>query len=333
MDGSILWSTELVFRVQQFAEWLREPMEVITFFGDEAWFLLFVSLIFWSINKRLGIDLGVLLIAAGAGNTLLKCIFKVPRPFWLDPALGADPIRSFSFPSGHAQTGTVLYGDLARHVSRGGIAGPSRLLSVIGLIVFILLVSLSRIILGVHFPGDVLVGILVGLVTLVVYLWAQRAVGGWLARRTLLQHVVLATLVGGLLLGLNLLALRLPVRDTGAYALFYAEGIRTSMNEAANLTGLVIGLWIGLALEARTVRFTVAGPAWQRTVRYLVGVLGILAIWMGLRLVFPSEPLALGLALRIVRYGLTMFWAIYLWPALFVRVGLGSRAIDSAPNA
>ena len=322
-----------MFRIQEFAEWLHDPMEVSTFFGAEDWFLLFVSLIFWSINKRLGIDLGVLLIATGAVNTFTKCLFKHPRPFWLDPTLGSDPIRSFSLPSGHAQTSTVLYGNMARHVSRGGLAGPSRLLSVVGLIVFILLVSLSRIILGVHFPGDVLVGILVGLVTLVVYAWARRVLGGWLASRTLLQHVVLATLAGGLLLGLNLLALSLPVRDTGAYALFYAEGIRTSMNEAANLTGLVIGLWVGLALEARTVRFTVAGPAWQRTVRYVVGVLGILAIWMGLRLVFPSEPLALGLALRIVRYGLTMFWAIYIWPALFVRVGLGSRAIDSAPNA
>lgn len=333
MDGSILWSTDLVFRFQEFAAWLHDPMEVITFFGAEDWFLLFVSLIFWSTNKRLGIDLGVLLIATGAVNTFTKCLFKHPRPFWLDPTLGSDPIRSFSLPSGHAQTSTVLYGNLARHVGLGGRAGPSRLLSVIGLIVFILLVSLSRIILGVHFPGDVLVGIAAGLLTLLVYGWARRPVGGWLAGRTLFQHVVMATLVGGLLLGLNLLALSLPVRDTGAYALFYAEGGRTSMNEAANLTGLVIGLWVGLALEASTVRFTVAGPAWQRTVRYLAGVLGILAIWMGLRLVFPSEPLALGLALRIVRYGLTMFWAIYIWPALFVRVGLGSRAIDSAPNA
>ena len=333
MDGSILWSTDLVFRFQEFAAWLHDPMEVITFFGAEDWFLLFVSLIFWSINKRLGIDLGVLLIATGAVNTFTKCLFKHPRPFWLDPTLGSDPIRSFSLPSGHAQTSTVLYGNLARHVGRGGRAGPSRLLSVVGLIVFILLVSLSRIILGVHFPGDVLVGIGVGLITLLVYAWARRVLGGWLAGRTLLQHVVMATLVGGLLLGLNLLALSLPVRDTGAWALLHAEGIRTSMNEAANLTGLVIGLWIGLALEARYVRFTVAGPAWQRTVRYVVGVLGILAIWMGLRLIFPSEPLALGLALRILRYGLTMFWAIYIWPALFVRVGLGSRAIDSAPNA
>ena len=333
MDGSILWSTELVFRFQQFAEWLRGPMEVITFFGDEAWFLLFVSLIFWCINKRLGIDLGVLLIAAGAGNTLLKCIFKIPRPFWLDPTLSNDPIRSFSFPSGHAQTGTVLYGDLARHVARNGRAGPVRALQVAGLVSFILLVALSRVILGVHFPGDILLGMAAGLVTLAVYLWARPRLGRWLARRTVTEHAIMALLVGALLFGLNLLALSLPARDTSAYAALHAEGMLTSMNEAANLTGLVIGLWIGLALEARSVRFTVAGPPWQRSVRYLAGVLGILAIWMGLRLVLPSEPLALGLALRILRYGLTMFWAIYIWPALFVRTGLGSRAIDSAPNA
>lgn len=333
MDGSVLWSTDLVARIQGLVNWLHDPMQFITFFGDETWFLLFVSLIFWCVSKPLGIDLGVLLIAAGAGNTFVKGLLKQPRPLWLDPTLGTDPIRSFSLPSGHAQTGTVLYGSLALRAARKSWPAVQRVLAVFGLIVCILLVSLSRVILGVHFPGDVLLGILAGLITLIVYVWVRRPLVRWLAARTLQQHVLMAVLAAALLLGANLLGLSLPAGDTSAYASLQAEGLRTSMDEAATLSGLVMGLWIGLALEACYVRFAVAGPSWQRVLRYLGGVAGMLAVWLGLRILLPVEPLALGLALRVLRYGLTMFWAIYLWPALFVRIGLGSRAVDSPANA
>ena len=94
----------------------------------------------------------------------------------------------------------------------------------------------------------------------------------------------------------------------------------------ARAAGLTLGLWLGLVLESRYVRFSVAGPLGQRVVRYLIGVVGLFIIWQGLSLVFPREPLALGLLLRILRYGLAMFWAIAAWPWLFVRVGLGTRA-------
>jgi hypothetical protein len=46
---------------------------------------------------------------------------------------------------------------------------------------------------------------------------------------------------------------------------------------------------------------------------------------MGLRMAFPQEPLLLGLALRGVRYGIAMLWAILVWPWLFVKIGLGAR--------
>ena len=73
------------------------------------------------------------------------------------------------------------------------------------------------------------------------------------------------------------------------------------------------------------VRFAVAGPWWQRALRYVIGVVGLFAIWMGLRMIFPHEPTTLGIALRMVRYALAMLWAIVGWPWLFVRIKLGTR--------
>ncbi len=59
----------------------------------------------------------------------------------------------------------------------------------------------------------------------------------------------------------------------------------------------------------------------------------LLAIWMGLGALFPREPLAPALILRIVRYALAMLWGILLWPWLFVRIRLGRREVVAAEEA
>jgi hypothetical protein len=61
----------------------------------------------------------------------------------------------------------------------------------------------------------------------------------------------------------------------------------------------------------------------QRALRYLLGMIGLLALWMGLRAVFPLEPAPVAVFFRIVRYAVTILWALWLWPWLFVRLGLG----------
>jgi hypothetical protein len=105
----------------------------------------------------------------------------------------------------------------------------------------------------------------------------------------------------------------------------YTDAYRSALEDGATIAGLAFGLWVGLALEMHTVRFAVGGPWWQRALRYVIGVAGLFAVWMGLRMVFPQEPTALGLALRMVRYALAMLWAIVGWPWLFVRIKLGTR--------
>ena len=94
--------------------------------------------------------------------------------------------------------------------------------------------------------------------------------------------------------------------------------------EAATIGGLAFGGWAGLALESRYVRFSVAGPFWQRALRYLIGCAGILAIWMGPG-ILPQVTPAFEIALQMARSGAVMLWTIMGWPWLFVRIGLGAR--------
>ncbi len=105
-----------------------------------------------------------LLLAAVAGNILLngalKLVFHRPRPSvfeWQTVAV------SSSFPSGHAMSATVCYGTVAYLVARLQKHRWSRVLTLIGAVLLILLICATRLYLGVHYPSDVIAGILVGL--------------------------------------------------------------------------------------------------------------------------------------------------------------------------
>ena len=105
-----------------------------------------------------------LLLAAVAGNILLngmlKLVFSRPRPDvfeWQTHAV------SSSFPSGHAMSATVCYGTVAYLVLRLQKHHWSRVLTGTCAVILILLICATRLYLGVHYPSDVIAGILVGL--------------------------------------------------------------------------------------------------------------------------------------------------------------------------
>jgi undecaprenyl-diphosphatase len=105
-----------------------------------------------------------LLLAAVAGNILLngmlKLVFHRDRPTvfeWQTTAV------SSSFPSGHAMSATVCYGTVAYLVIRLQKHHWSRVLTGCAAVLLILLVCTTRLYLGVHYPSDVIAGMLVGL--------------------------------------------------------------------------------------------------------------------------------------------------------------------------
>jgi membrane-associated phospholipid phosphatase len=76
-------------------------------------------------------------------------------------------IHSYSFPSGHSFGATVFYGLLA-YLAWSRLPHPWNLLVVLLLVLLIILVGLSRVYLGAHFPSDVVVGWLLGGLSLFV---------------------------------------------------------------------------------------------------------------------------------------------------------------------
>jgi membrane-associated phospholipid phosphatase len=319
--GTWLWSLDGVRGLQALGDWLTLPMRLFTFLGNDLFYLTAIPLVYWCIHKGLGADLSVLLVLSSLVNGAIKSLIKHSRPFWHDASLRLSDAGSFSTPSGHAQTSAALFGYLAWF-----LAGRRRgVLWIVVLALVTALVALSRVYLGVHYPGDILWGIAIGLALVALYTWLKPVLLPRLRHLSLGLHVLLALIVAVLIPTVEALLLAIPFGADRAFGALYAQAWSTTLDEAATVGGLAFGLWVGLVVESRYVRFTVAGPLWQRVLRYVLGIGGVLAIWMGLRVIFPEEPQLLGLALRMVRYGLAILWAIVIWPWLFVKVGLAAR--------
>jgi undecaprenyl-diphosphatase len=103
--------------------------------------------------------MAALLAVAMAGGTmlssLLKAFFERPRP---DIVPQLTDVTSLSFPSGHAMMSAVAYLTIAVLMARSSPSPLVRLYLVIVAALITILVGLSRIYLGVHWPSDVLAG-------------------------------------------------------------------------------------------------------------------------------------------------------------------------------
>jgi membrane-associated phospholipid phosphatase len=320
LAGDWLWSPAGNRAFQGLGGWLTAPMRAVTFLGAEPFYLVAISLIYWCIHKELGADLIVLLVVSGFVNGSIKSLIKRARPFWAAPELQLSSASSFSTPSGHAQSSAALFGYLAWF-----IAGERRRLPwVVGLILLAALIALSRVYLGVHYPGDILWGAAIGLAIAAGYVVLKPVLLPRLKRLPLSEHLIMAAVTAAAIFAMMTLLRAIPSGDGPVNPELYRRAMDATVEESAAVAGLALGLWIGLVLESRYVRFTVAGPARQRVLRYIIGVAGLAAIWAGLAAVTPEEASAFSVALRVARYALAMAWAAVGWPWLFIRLGLGS---------
>jgi len=108
---------------------------------------------------------------AGYGNYFIKQLIQRPRP----TAWRLVQIGGYSYPSGHSTTTTVLIGSLLV-IAYDLLKNQQLKRWLFGLgIAIILLMMISRIIVGVHYPSDTLGGLMLG--TCLTYLSARLTHG------------------------------------------------------------------------------------------------------------------------------------------------------------
>ena len=94
-------------------------------------------------------------VSAEVLNAALKHLFMRPRP---DVVPYLRSVASTSFPSGHAMDSAIVYLTLGAMLMRVAERRPTKIYCLTVAVVVTLLVGISRVCLGVHYPSDVIAG-------------------------------------------------------------------------------------------------------------------------------------------------------------------------------
>ena len=135
---------------------------ILLSYVDTLYFYLSLIVCIWYLWKRsLGISLFYLFVLSSIFNQGLKWFFDLPRPCQIDPTIGLLCDSSPGFPSGGAQSAILIAGVIC-------LESSSRFFKFLA-IIFALLLCFSRVYLGVHYPTDILGGLVSGGILLFVY--------------------------------------------------------------------------------------------------------------------------------------------------------------------
>ena len=285
-------------------ESIRNPVldgffSAITYLGSEIVFMILALAIYWCISKSQGLYLLSVGCLGTTLNQFLKITCRIPRPWVRDPdftiveSARADA-TGYSFPSGHTQNAVGTFGCLAVDARRPWLR--------VVLIVLAVLTAFSRMYLGVHTPWDVGAAAVMA----VVLIFALRPLV-----RDADAHPRRMLAILGILGLLNVAFL--------AYALCWsfpadADPVQLAhgAENAAKLTGALIGMALGYWLDWKKVRFTTAAPLLGQILKLSLGMVLLLAIKSGLKLLLGGSLWA-----GALRYGLMTFFAAGLWPMTF----------------
>ncbi len=289
MEGILDWGIQVILWFQQFSPALDLPFKAFTFVGEEDFFMLLLPLLYWCLDRRTGAGLTVLFLTSVYANAVAKVLAGQPRPFQYDTRVQQlYEAWGGGLPSGHTQAAVVVWGYLASRFRRVWLWVVAGLL--------MLLVPLSRIYLGVHFPTDLLGGYLLGAALLLLYLWLEPGAEAWLGEKGLAWQLGVALAVPALMI-----------------LLFATED---SVTAGATL----MGMGMGFALERRWVGFESGGIWWKRVLCFLLGGVVLFALRLGLKMAFSD--LGAALLFRFVRYGLVGLWGGLGAPWMFVKLRL-----------
>lgn len=136
---------------------IRDVFRVVSRLGDGVfWYTLMLAIL--AVQQGDGLMPVMHMAGAGLTGTLIYKWLKFkthrPRPFQVrqDVWVVGKPLDHFSFPSGHTLHAVVL----------GLIAMAYYPVLTILLVPFMVMVAMSRVILGLHYPSDVLAGAAIG---------------------------------------------------------------------------------------------------------------------------------------------------------------------------
>lgn len=289
-------------------EGIRTPFldsffSVVTHLGEETFFIVLGIIFFWCIDKKEGYYILSVGFIGTIINQFLKLLFRIPRPWVRDKNFTiVESARSeatgYSFPSGHTQSSVGVFGSIARYKKAKWLRAVC--------IAICILVPLSRLYLGVHTPLDVGVSLGISLVLIFgLFPFIQNCFEDTNKMRILFMGMIILSVLYCAFVNLY----NFP-KDTDV------ENLSHGVANAFKLLGCTLGVWIGFEVDRKYINFETKGNFLCQVLKFVVGLVPLLAIKEGLKypfdLLFGVSFIADG-----VRYLILVVFAVCVWPLTF----------------
>lgn len=256
-------------------EFLDGMFQFITSLGESTIILIFILSLYWSVNKKMGEYIAYSFFTSGLLNNSLKNFFKAPRP------IGEEGIRSirvhtatgYSFPSGHSQGAASTYSAFA-------IFNKKKIIN-LGVVILISFIGISRLYLGVHYPKDVIVGLILGTLTAAITYFLFNKIENH-------QLLYLMTLM------------------------IFIPGLFNPSMDLTKSMGSFIGFCFGTLVEVKKIKFSTDIKLIQKIIRTFFGAMVLLI----LKTILPNdENLSIFLSntvLTFIGFGIVPFSFKYI---------------------
>lgn len=312
---------QMIQAIQVLMPTLDTIMEIFTFLGKIEFYMLFITFLYWVVDASLGFRVFMVLLTTDIVGMAFKQLLHQPRPYWVGDVqhIGGEE-TSYGIPSTHASDSLAVWAYLAYQVRKRWLWITS--------IAIILLISFSRLYLGVHFPHDLVGGWLIGLIVLFLFIKYEKRVSTWLQTQSQASQISMgfAISISFIIIGLIVRSIIAGTPDPESWAHYAVEA--RSLTSYFTLAGALFGAVAGYILMKSRVKFQIEGSWAQKLGRYLVGIVGVLIAMYGLDILFSlfaSDESILGYILRYIRYGTTTFWVMFGAPWVFLKLKLASN--------
>jgi len=281
-------------------EGMRSPflnvvIGLVTRLGEETVGVVLLCLVFWCISKRAAYSIGITFFLSSLTVQGMKICFRIDRPWVADPTL--NPVQSaighstgYSFPSGHTQSATAIFGALGAQIKQK----PIKIICLI----LPFLVAFSRMYLGVHTILDVTASLLITFLIVFISVKFLSSEGEDKKRELMISLFMVFFAAAVIVIAVSL-------HSNGTIEQNYVA-------DCLKAAGACIGFAVGMFIERTYIKFSVKSKnIIIHALKFVLGIAVVIGIQEGLKLVIGT-----GLAANMFRYFLMLMWISVLYPLI-----------------
>lgn len=269
-----------------------------SFFGEESILIIILGWVLYNEDKNKGYAIGTNILTSIITTGIIKALVKAPRPFQVLKEIKGKRIETatgYSFPSGHTTGASSLYSSLA-------IAFKKKKLSIFCATI-IVLVGLSRMYLGVHWPLDVFAGLVIGIVLSFILYPIFFNISKDSCKKFKISLIL--SIVASIFALVLAILLQLNIIDRVAYS------------DPMKTLALSSGAYLGFALETKKVNYSTEGSLKIKLIRIICLLIGSIIIQGGIKFITPESYYYIG---TLIRYPLLGIYLTFFFPIIFKKL-------------